>query len=514
MINLNQKPQKQLKTIKDQKIRKPAVAGSFYPGNKEELNTQLNNFFKKTKTVKIEGQPRILIVPHAGIIYSGEVAAWGFKQIEEKNFSRIILLGASHTTWFNHAAIDNNHFWQTPLGKIALDLDFINNLIDHKKIIPDPSPFVDEHSLEIELIFLQKVLKNFKIVPILISEISEELISVLSQKLAENFDNQTLLVVSTDLSHYPTYEVAVRADESTIKGILSGKKEIFEKTIQEVENAGYPGLETAACGQKAVAIALKLAEILGIQNWQKIYYANSGDISGDYSRVVGYASIIASTQGTVNAGGRAPDDAQRRYLKFEERASAGGKPAIESGKASLDPFAQKEALQIARKTLEEYLTKKTIPDLKPQNPSLLKPLGCFTTLRNKSQLRGCIGEFEPDEPLYKVIQKTAINAATRDYRFPPVEASELKDIKIEISVMTPKQKISDWREIKLGKHGVVVQKGLNAGTFLPQVATETGWSLEEFLSHLCAEKAGLPSDCYKDPSTKIFVFEVQVFEEK
>jgi AmmeMemoRadiSam system protein A len=129
-------------------------------------------------------------------------------------------------------------------------------------------------------------------------------------------------------------------------------------------------------------------------------------------------------------------------------------------------------------------------------------------------LRGCLGEFEPKEPLSKVIQKMTLAAATEDIRFMPVQAKELKDIKIEVSVMTPKRKIDDWREIQLGKHGVVVQKGDRAGTFLPQVATETGWGLEEFLSHLCAEKAGLPQDCYKDSSTSLFVFEAQIVEEE
>jgi len=180
----------------------------------------------------------------------------------------------------------------------------------------------------------------------------------------------------------------------------------------------------------------------------------------------------------------------------------------------LEEAAQQEALKIGRKTLEEFLTHQKIPQIKPKNQSLFQPLGAFVTLRNKGQLRGCIGEFEPTEPLYQVIQKMAIAAATKDRRFSPVEASELKDIKIEISVMTPKKKIDNWRKIKLGKHGVVVQKGFNTGTFLPQVAEETGWNLEEFLSHLCLEKAGLPSDCYKDPSTNIYVFEAQVFEEE
>lgn len=184
-------------------------------------------------------------------------------------------------------------------------------------------------------------------------------------------------------------------------------------------------------------------------------------------------------------------------------------------------IAQKEALTIARKTLEEYLATGQIPSFWPKNKSLLKPLGAFVTLRKtqgkpqvQGELRGCIGEFEPKEPLYQVIQNMTIAAATQDFRFPPIKAEELKNISVEISVMTPKRKIKRWREIKLGQHGVVVEKNGHSGTFLPQVATETGWDLEEFLSQLCRQKAGLSPEAYKEPTTNLFVFEAQIFQEK
>jgi len=367
---------------------------------------------------------------------------------------------------------------------VIIDEDFANLIIDKKdNIIADKNPFINEHSLEVELIFLQKVLANFKIVPILVSNPSDRLIDLLAEKLAQNFDEQTLLVVSSDLSHYPPYETANLADEETIKGILSGNKDVFEKTIKTVENKNYPGLETAACGHEAIKAALKTAELLKIGDFQKIKYENSGSVSGDKSRVVGYVAIVASSEKLLTA-------------QF------------------LDEEGQKEALKIARNTLEDFLKNKTVPSIKPKNQDLLQPLGAFVTLRNSGQLRGCVGEFEPKEPLYKVIQKMTVSAASKDMRFIPIEASELKDITIEISVMTPKRKINDWRQIQLGKHGVVVQKGLNAGTFLPQVAHQSGWKLEQFLSHLCTEKAGLSSDCYKDPSVSLFVFEAQVFEEE
>ncbi|MDP2945972.1 MAG: AmmeMemoRadiSam system protein A, partial [bacterium] len=167
-----------------------------------------------------------------------------------------------------------------------------------------------------------------------------------------------------------------------------------------------------------------------------------------------------------------------------------------------------------RKTLEEYLVSGRVVPLSPKNKILLEPFGAFVTLHKKDELRGCIGQFEPQKPLFQVIQEMAIAAATQDFRFSPVTATELGEITIEISVMTPKRKIDDWRKIKLGLYGVVVEKNGHAGTFLPQVATETGWNLAEFLSQLCEQKAGLSPEAYKDPTTKLFVFEAQIFAEK
>lgn len=466
-------------------VRPPAVAGSFYPGEKEELDQVLSSLINQSEKITTEGNLRILIVPHAGIQFSGPTAAAGFKQIEGKDYNKIIILGASHRSFFDHAAVFEKGTWETPLRKTLIDEILAASLIDKsKKIIADEASHRDEHSLEIELIFLQKVLKDFKIVPILVSQTSDQFISDLAQKIAQNFDEQTLLVVSTDLSHYPAYEIAKDVDSQTIEAILSGSEEKFSETIVKAENANYPGLDTAACGAGAIKVALKVAEILQIKNFQKIKYENSGDISGDKSRVVGYAAIGA----------------------WNEK--------LPSAENQLDKSAQKEALKIARKTLEEYLTSRQIPSFSPQNPALQQPLGAFVTLRKHGELRGCIGEFEPQKPLYQVVQEMAIAAATNDPRFSPVRSEELKDIKIEISAMTPKKKISRWQEIQLGKHGVVIQKGNRAGTFLPQVATETGWSLEEFLSQLCSQKAGLSADCYKDPSVNLFTFEAQIFEEE
>jgi len=461
--------------------RPPAVAGAFYPTDAKIIQEKIDSFLSQTKKV-LPDKPQILIVPHAGIDYSGQTAAWGFKQIENKNYNKVIILGASHQHWFDHAAVYSTGSWETPLGKVPINEPLAEKIIDeNKSILADKENHQREHSLEMELIFLQKVLANFEIVPILVSQTNPQLLDDLAKKIADSFDERTLLVVSTDFSHYPPYETAKKADEEIIEAILSRRAETFQDKFAQVKQKNYPGLETPACGSQAIIISLKVGELIGIKNYQKLAYQNSGDTpQGDRQRVVGYAAIAGWGSQTNE---------------------------------ELDSAAQKEALAIARQTLKEYLVSQKIPQIKPKNKALEKKLGAFVTLEKNGQLRGCIGQFEPDQPLYQVIQQMAVAAAVQDHRFSPVTADELDQLTIEISVMRPKKKISDWRKINLGVNGVVIEKEGRSGTFLPQVATDTGWSREEFLSQLCSQKAGLPPDCYKDPKTTIYTFQAQVFKE-
>jgi hypothetical protein len=423
-----------------------------------------------------------LIVPHAGIIYSGSVAAYGFKQLEGEDNLRIILIGASHTSRFDYAAVDDNKYWETPFGRVEVDSDFVKSLANGTSIRIDKSVHLKEHSLEVELVFLKKVIRNFKIVPILLGQTSEELLASLAYKLAYNFDDNTLLVVSSDLSHYPDWGAANVSDIQLIDSVLKGKVKVFDQKLKEIEDENLKGLETPACGKDAIRVALKAGELLGVDNFEKIKYENTGDITGDKSRVVGYASILGSSEN----------------IKFTLTG-------VEDYKMYMT--------EIARKTLETYLSSGSILDIQPNSEILLQPLGAFVTLTKNGQLRGCMGEFEPVKPLYKTIQDTSISSATKDKRFSPVTPEELKDIKIEVSLMTPRRKIFNWQEIKLGKEGIVLQRGINAGTFLPQVATDNNWNLERFLSELCSQKAGLEKDCYKDPKTEIYGFEVDVIRE-
>jgi len=463
-------------------VRYPAVADSFYPADKKELEKMLGNFFAKAKKFPTKEKPRILIVPHAGIIYSGQTAAFGFKQLQGWHYSRVFLLGASHHFFFDYAAVSSAGFWQTPLGKTAVDIDFAKRLVDRKRVILEERPHLPEHDLEVELIFLQKILKDFKIVPILVSKPTDETVVALAKKLEESFDSQTLLVVSTDLSHYPPAKVAEKVDKETITAILTGKRQVFEKKVKEVEEKNLQHLDTAICGFEAVRVGLKFSELLGLDRYQLVDYCHSGQVSGDSRQVVGYGSII------------------------------GLKKTLSSSLALLKDKEKKEAVDLARATLKSYFQRKKIPKIKIKTANLKKTgFGVFVTLKKNNQLQGCIGEFAGKDPLYLTIEKTALKSAFSDPRFLPLTEKDLDDLEIEISILSPLKEVDDYRKIRVGRDGVVVRSGLTGGTFLPQVADKTDWNLEEFLSSLCADKAGLSKSCYLDPKTEIFIFQTQVF---
>jgi AmmeMemoRadiSam system protein A len=182
----------------------------------------------------------------------------------------------------------------------------------------------------------------------------------------------------------------------------------------------------------------------------------------------------------------------------------------------LSESEKEQLIQIARNTIDNYLKVSSIPEIDPNSlpPGLKNNAGAFVTLKKSGELRGCIGHFEADKPLYSIVQLMAVASATQDHRFPRVTPNELKSIDIEISVLTPMQEISDVKKIRLGVDGIYIRRGYRSGTFLPQVATDTGWDLEEFLGHCARDKAGIGWDGWKDKETEIFVYQAFVFGEK
>lgn len=464
-------------------IRPAAYSGSYYPSDPQVLSGQLDRFLAAVPEATASADLRVLILPHAGLEYSGGVAAYGFKELMGRKFDRVILLGASHHTAFEGVAVDDSDTWQTPLGQVDLDSGFITKLIqEDSEMVRNGEIHRDEQTLEVELIFLQKALIDFKIVPLLLGVEDEQTLTNLAAVLANNFDAKTLLVISSDLSHYPNQTNAQTVDQKTIEAIISGDAGKLVRATDESMSEGIENLVTCACGESAIRVGMTVAAKIGAEQIRLLKYANSGEVTGDSSRVVGYGAIGFYAQDSDVGSGE-----------------------------ELAPAEQTELLKIAKETLNSFVGEGKIPPLTNTNPKLDVRRGVFVTLQKNGQLRGCLGVFDPREPLWKTVIDRTVAAASQDPRFMPVVSNELGEIDIEISVLSSPRKITSASEIELGKHGVIVKQGSRGGVFLPQVATETGWDLETFLSQLCSQKAGLPSNCWQSPETELYIFTAQVF---
>jgi MEMO1 family protein len=469
--------------------RQPAVAGSFYPATHEELNATLKQLFTKTVPSKNTKDIIAIISPHAGYVFSGEVAASAFNQIDSaKKYENIFILGSSHYISFEGASIYSQGNFITPLGTVKVNTELANQLIKENNVFSNRTDaHAREHSLEVQLPFLQYRLKrDFKIVPIVLGTQSLEICKRIAQALQPYLNTKNLFVISTDFSHYPSYNDAKNIDKATADAILTNLPNNLIQSMETCESKGFSNLATCLCGWTSVLTLMYMTENNPDITFTHIQYKNSGDTEyGEKNRVVGYNAIILALK--------------------EKKASTEFK---------LNNKDKKEMLLIARNTIVEYVkNRKTLEiDEKNLSSTMKTHCGAFVTLKKHDNLRGCIGRFDASESLYKVVQDMAIASSTQDYRFPPVAPDEIPELEIEISVLTPMRRINSIDEIQLGKHGIYIRKGYSTGTFLPQVATETGWAKEEFLGHCAQDKAGIGWDGWKD--AELYVYEALVFGEK
>lgn len=475
---------KEEKPMEPKVIRPPAVAGMFYAANETVLREDVDGFLANVEPEK--GVERVLAVlaPHAGYTYSGQVAAYSFKQLKGRDIKRVILVGPSHHVAFSGISIHPEGAYETPLGLVPIDEDLAKEWMKKSEDVRFyPPAHTKEHALEVELPFLQRVLTDFSILPVIVGSHSYETAVTLSRLLVEALsDKQTVLVVSADLSHYHPYGEAVRLDRAGLEAI----ENLDAKTFADRVNKG----ETEIDAPGAIMAMILTANSMAPTQAKLLKYANSGDVTGDRSRgVVGYAALMI-TKGQAQTKGEEVD------------------------KAKVDENLQKDLLNLARHTIETYVQKGQMPPFEPAgNKKLLEHGGAFVTIHKHGRLRGCIGYIEPIFPLYKAIMQAAVSAATRDHRFPPLSSDELSEIDLEISILTPPKRISDVNEIKVGRNGLIIEKGPYKGLLLPQVPTEYNWDRETFLEHTCL-KAGLPKDSWKDKEVAIYTFTAQVFGEK
>jgi AmmeMemoRadiSam system protein B/AmmeMemoRadiSam system protein A len=484
-------PWRHVRAAGPQKVRLAGVAGGFYPADPKVLTAMIDDLLAQATPPPIHDPILAVVAPHAGYQYTGPVAATTFAELKGRKFSRVVVIGPTHYVGFDFTSIYDGDAYTTPLGTVQVDKVFARQLVKMSPTMQlsgmghDITSAGAEHSIEVELPWLQRVLGNFQLVPIVMGDQSYENSRALGVALAALIQDKktvgsTLILASSDLSHYHPYDEAETMDHKTLNALAAwdyfSMSQNFQAQVWE------------ACGGAPIVAAMIAAERMGANQALVLRYANSGDTSGDRTSVVGYSADV--------------------FVK-----AANGK-AVETP-FSLSDRDKNELLAIARKSVEQAVEqRKQYEPGATASEALNQDRGAFVTLREAGQLRGCIGYTSATKPLYLTVRNTATLAALRDPRFPPVSASELPQLEYEISVLSPLRRVMDVQQIEVGRDGLVMKNGDNEGLLLPQVPVDQKpkWDRQKFLEETC-RKAGMSSTCWKDPDTDIFKFTAVVFGE-
>jgi len=462
-----------------QKVRSPTVAGSFYPADPTELGKMVDGFLAQAATPPLKDVVA-LVAPHAGYIYSGSVAAYSYASLKGRKVSRVVVIAPSHYESFDFSAVYDGAAYSTPLGRVPVDRVFAAKLANMSPRIKlsDAGHGPREHSLEVQLPFLQRVLGDFQVVPIIMGDQGYDASRALGLALAKLIrGTDTLIVASSDLSHYHPYADAVNMDHKTLHAIEEWDY------LSMSRNFGFRVWE--ACGGGPIVATMIAAETLGSNKAQLLKYANSGDTTNDRERVVGYGAVA--------------------LIKEPSRAGTGEKVF------SLTRQEKDALLTIARKSVETAVREhKSYERFPAELAALSEDRGAFVTLTIHGHLRGCIGYVSPIKPLYIAVRDAAEEAALNDRRFPPVTVAELGDLEYEVSVLSGMRRVLDIHEIRIGRDGLLVRNENAEGLLLPQVAIDEGFDRLTFVEETC-RKAGLPKDAWLRPATDIFRFTALVF---
>ena len=470
----------------DAQVRPAEFAGSWYPGQPAALTEQIDGLFERATPPKIAGKPVAVIAPHAGYRYSAPVASAGYACLRGQTYKRVIVLAFSHAKGGTYEGVDVPReltAYATPLGNVPIDREACDRLLAHPLFSSNPEIGRGEHSLELQLPFLQRALKDFKLVPLLVGRMSDAHCAQVAQAILPLVDEDTLLVVSSDFTHFGRrYGFRPPADNVPAKiGELAGQ------AANSINACDYDGFvahlaktQDTICGRGPIRLLLRILSMQGGAQGVRAAFDTSGQMTGDWSNSVTYQSFVFT---------RRPGT-----LSEQERT---------------------ELLRIARQTITAFLNgeEQAKVDAAKLPAALRADGGCFVTLENHGRLRGCIGNTTASGPLYEAVVRNAISAC-RDRRFVnnPVTAEELGDLHIEISYLTPMRKIESPGEIVVGRHGLLISLLGQRGILLPQVAYERGWTREEFLAQTC-RKAGLPLDAWKRALAQVYSFEAEVFGE-
>lgn len=506
---------------KYEKIRDSIVAGSFYPDDPYVLKMQIQDYLNNAAFLNIDNI-KALICPHAGYIYSGQVAAYSYKQIMNKKYDSIIIISPSHSEFFDFVSVFDGEAYRTPLGIANIDKKRSKLLVENNPDIRfSDKGHNEEHSIEIQLPFLQYLFKEINIIPIVIGSQTRQNIHSIGEAIGQLFKNENILIIaSTDLSHYHPYGDAIILDKEVEKFV-----EKFD--IENLENE-FLRNNIEMCGGGPVIAAMIAAKNLGANKAIIIKYLNSGDVSGERKAVVGYLSAALFEDKSKNLNEKEirikkdnltdKNPLNENHGNKSNAVNASGNISDENTSDDVTSMSltKKEKiilLEIARESI-----KSAILGIKPNIPTindiiLNEKCGAFVTITLNGKLRGCIGNIRAVNPLRETVKMMAREAALNDPRFYPLTAKEIDNIEIEISVLSPFKLINNINEIKVGKHGLFIKKGYYQGLLLPQVATDYNWNRIQFLRQTCL-KAGLHENAWQDKNCEIYIFSATVFSEK
>ena len=433
-------------------VRPPAVAGQFYDADPAGLRADVRRLLEEAAPRESLPVPKALIAPHAGYVYSGPVAATAYARLAplRDRIGTVVLLGPTHRVAVGGLALPGADRFATPLGDVDVDAEAVARIADLPQVVVSPRAHAQEHSLEVHLPFLMEALGRFRLVPLAVGQASPEAVAEVLDRLWGG--PETLIVVSSDLSHYLPYAAARRTDEATVRRVLALAQDLDPHE---------------ACGAAPVNGLLLAARRRGL-GAELLDLRNSGDTAGDRSRVVGYASI-GLFEGRASAGPDDDEDARGRTLVRLARAA------------------------IARQLGRDQR-------VSADAPWLQEPGAVFVTLHRRGTLRGCIGSLEARRPLREDVEKNARSAAFLDPRFTPLSLRELDEVDVEVSVLSPAEplRFTDepdlLRQLRPGVDGLILEQGPHRGTFLPQVWEQLP-DPADFIAHL-KRKAGLPADSW------------------
>ena len=498
-------------TPSSQDVHRTEGAGQWYPADAPILQAAVDAYVSQAEIEPIPGRLLAVIEPHAGYVYSGGVAGYAFRALQQAGCAghTIVVIGDTHSgSGSAEIAVWPAGSFETPLGSLPVAAEVAQALVAadavEGRIEFDREAFQFEHPVENQLPFLQTVCPGARIVPIVIRRPSLENARLLAKALVQAFGDQpALLVASTDLSHYHPYDEARQMDQVALQAIDSLDPQAVADSPQRCTDLGLGGSDPLTmCSQGAVMTALIATRLMGADQATVLHYATSGDVPiGDREQVVGYGAVALWQSPT-------PD--------LQPPASNPPTPAPTPQSVDplpLSPEAQRELLALARHTAELFLTTEAFPAFETDDPALLQPLGAYVTYERDGELRGCLGRLQADRPAYLNVQYAAVAAALGDPRFPAVTAEELEKLTLEITLLYPMHQVERPDQIQIGRDGVLMRVGDSSGAlFLPQVPLEEGWDLQETLVQLC-RKADLPDDAWQRSDARFYVFAGQWFGE-